>query len=216
MNIEKARFNMIEQQIRPWNVLDQEVLDMLIVVKREEYFPAEQKSLAFFDTELPLPDGSKAMTPKLEARILQELGLKKQENVLLIGAGTGYLAAMLAYRARHVTVLESSKVLHELAAGNLHRNHVNNVDVVLADAFSEKNTGNYDAIVIAGGLESIPEHLQKQLNVGGRLLAFVGQLPTLTAELLTRASSSEIVKKNLFETVVAPAAGAKPVSHFSL
>lgn len=216
MNVEKARFNMIEQQIRPWNVLNQEVLDMLIVVKREDYFPAEQKSLAFFDTELPLPDGSKAMTPKLEARILQELAVKKQESVLLVGAGTGYLAAMLAYRARHVTVLESSKVLHELATNNLHRNHVSNVDVVLADAFSDKNTGSYDAIVIAGGLEQLPEHFQQQLNVGGRLLAFVGQLPALTAQLFTRTSATAVSKQNLFETVVEAAAGAKPVSHFSL
>lgn len=216
MNIEKARFNMIEQQIRPWNVLDQEILDMLIAVKREDYFPEEQKSLAFFDTELPLPDGSKAMTPKLEARILQELALKKQESVLLIGAGTGYLAALLAYKSRHVTVLETSKVLHELATDNLRRNHVSNVDVVLANAFSDKNTGTYDAIIVAGGLEQLPEHLQKQLNVGGRLLAFVGQLPALTAQLVTRTSASALSSRNLFETVVAPAAGAKPVSHFSL
>ncbi|MFZ6653678.1 protein-L-isoaspartate O-methyltransferase family protein [Undibacterium sp. TJN19] len=216
MNTEKNRFNMIEQQIRTWNVLDQDVLDMLIVVKREDFFPAEQKSLAFFDTELPLPDGSKAMTPKLEARILQELHLKKPETVLLVGAGTGYLAALLAYKARHVTVLESLTVLRELAAGNLSKNHVNNVDVVLADAFSPKHTGSYDAIVIAGGIEQIPEHLQKQLNVGGRLLAFVGQLPTLTAQLLTRTSATTITTHNLFETVVAPAAGAVSLSHFSL
>ncbi|MFZ6768126.1 protein-L-isoaspartate O-methyltransferase family protein [Undibacterium sp. Di26W] len=216
MNIEKARFNMIEQQIRPWNVLNQEVLDMLIVVKREDYFPAEQKSLAFFDTELPLPDGSKAMTPKLEARILEELALKKQETVLLIGAGNGYLAALLAYRARHVTVLESSPGLRDLAVANLANNHVSNVDVVLADAFSFKDTGTYDAIVIAGGLEQVPEQLQKQLNAGGRLLAFVGQLPTLTAQLQTRTSGTDVSTRNLFETVVAPAVGAAPVSHFSL
>ena len=135
---------------------------------------------------------------------------------MLVGAGSGYLAALLAYKARHVTVLESSKVLHQLATDNLHKNHISNVDVLLADAFSDKNTGSYDAIVIAGGLEQVPEHLQKQLNINGRLLAFVGQLPTLTAELLTRTSATEIVKKNLFETVVAPATGAKPVSHFSL
>jgi len=96
MTIEKARFNMIEQQIRPWNVLDKNVLDMLIVVKRENYFPEDQKTLAFFDTELPLPDGSKAMNPKVEARILQELNVKKTDAVLLIGAASGYSAALLA------------------------------------------------------------------------------------------------------------------------
>jgi protein-L-isoaspartate(D-aspartate) O-methyltransferase len=115
MNIEKARFNMIEQQIRPWNVLDKDILDMLIVVKRENYFPQDQKTLAFFDTELPLPDGSKAMSPKLEARIVQEVNPKKQESVLLIGAASGYLAALLASVSSHVTVLETSLVLKELA-----------------------------------------------------------------------------------------------------
>ncbi|MBI3285158.1 MAG: protein-L-isoaspartate O-methyltransferase [Burkholderiales bacterium] len=215
MNIEKARFNMIEQQIRPWNVLDKDVLDMLIVVKRENYFPESQKSLAFFDTALPLPGGAHAMEPKLEARIVQELNLKKQESVLLVGAANGYLAALLAYKARHVTVLESSAELKDLAAQNLSKNGVANVDVIWADGPAAKHIGCYDAIVVAGALESVPDSLKKQLNVGGRMLAIVGRLPVMEAELLTRNSEAGFSTRELFETVLQPLPGAAHASHFS-
>ena len=213
MTIEKARFNMIEQQIRPWNVLDKDVLDMLIVVKRENYFPEDQKTLAFFDTELPLPDGSKAMNPKVEARIVQELGLKKTESVLLIGAASGYLAALLAHMTRHVTVLETSPVLKALAEKNLQANGVRNVAVLQADGLSGQHTGNYDVIVVAGALEMIPESLLKQLNVGGRLLAVVGQLPMMHAQLVTRTASG-FNERSVFDTVLPPLAGVEPASTF--
>lgn len=216
MNIEKARFNMIEQQIRPWNVLDKDVLDMLIVVKRENYFPDQQKSLAFFDTELPLPDGSHAMTPKLEARLVQELNLKKKDSVLLIGAASGYVAALLAHMARHVTVLESSPELKELAAKNLNANGVRNVDLILANGLSDKHTGTYDAILVADSLDEIPENLKQQLNVGGRLLVVVGQLPMMTAKLVTRQTNTEFSTKDLFDTVVQAMPGVLHASHFTL
>ena len=213
MTIEKARFNMIEQQIRPWNVLDKDVLDMLIVVKRENYFPEDQKSLAFFDTELPLPDGSTAMNPKVEARILQELAVKKSDSVLLIGAASGYLAALLAYAGRHVTVLEISPVLKELAEKNLHADGVRNVTVLLADGLSGQHTGSYDVIVVAGALDSIPDSLTKQLNVDGRLLAVVGQLPMMHAQIVTRAASG-LTQRAVFDTVLPPLAGVVPASQF--
>ncbi|MBC3884255.1 protein-L-isoaspartate O-methyltransferase family protein [Undibacterium griseum] len=214
MNIEKARFNMIEQQIRPWNVLDKDILDMLIVVKRENYFPEAQKSLAFFDTELPLPGGAKAMSPKLEARIVQELGLKKQESVLLIGAASGYLAALLAHMTRHVTVLETSPLLKELAEKNLAANGVRNVSVLLADGIAGQHAGSYDVIVVAGALESIPEQLKKQLNVNGRLLAIVGQLPVMRGVVVTRQSDAGFDSREVFDTVVPPAPGAVASSAF--
>ena len=214
MNIEKARFNMIEQQIRPWNVLDKDILDMLIVVKRENYFPQDQKTLAFFDTELPLPDGSKAMSPKLEARIVQEVNPKKQESVLLIGAASGYLAALLASVSSHVTVLETSLVLKELAEKNLAADGVRNVSVLLADGLSGQHTGSYDVIVVAGAVESIPETLKKQLNVGGRLLAIVGRLPVMHAELITRSADAVFNTRSVFDTVVNAAPGAVPSSQF--
>lgn len=215
MNIEKARFNMIEQQIRPWNVLDKDVLEMLIVVKRENYFPDNQKSLAFFDTELPLPGGAHAMTPKLEARIMQELQVRKQESVLLIGAASGYLAALLAHSARHVTVLEANAELKELAAQNLSKNGVTNVDVEWGDGLAGKHTGSYDVIVVAGGVETLPESLQKQLNIGGRLFAIVGTAPVMEAGLTTRTAESGFSTRTLFETVVQPLPNAAHVPHFT-
>src|SRR5690348_7276367 len=115
MNIEQARFNMIEQQIRPWNVLDQDVLELLMVVKREQFVPAAYANLAFVDTEVPLPNGAAMFSPKVEARILQELAVKKHEHVLEIGAGSGYMAALLAYKARHVTTVEIDPEIKALA-----------------------------------------------------------------------------------------------------
>lgn len=133
MNIEQARFNMIEQQIRPWNVLAQDVLDLLMVVKREEFVPAAYRSLAFFDTEIPLPGGENMLAPKIEARMLQEANVKKHEYVLEIGAGSGYMAALLAHKARHVTTVEISPELKALAEQNLSDYGVANVDVHLGN-----------------------------------------------------------------------------------
>ncbi|NDI86214.1 protein-L-isoaspartate O-methyltransferase family protein [Undibacterium crateris] len=214
MNIEKARFNMIEQQIRPWNVLDKDILDMLIVVKRENYFPDEQKSLAFFDTELPLPGGTTAMCPRVEARIVQELALKKNESVLLLGAASGYLAALLAHMTRHVTVMEASAELKALAEKNLSDNGVRNVSVLHANGLTTAHTGTYDVIVVAGGLDVMPEQLQKQLNVGGRLLAIAGALPVMHANVVTRVSDASFTSRTAFDTAIAPLSGSVPVSQF--
>lgn len=214
MNIEKSRFNMIEQQIRPWNVLDQDILQLLTVVKREDYFPDAQKSLAFFDTELPLPDGGHAMTPKLEARIVQDLVLRKTESVLLIGAASGYLAALLAHQARHVSVIDSSAARVELAAENLAKNGVTNVDLNWCDGLQEKHPGSYDVIVLAGAVEFVPESLTKQLNPGGRLFAVVGQEPVMVAQLITRVDDILFKTVELYETVIQPLAAGPHKSRF--
>lgn len=214
MTIEKNRFFMIEQQIRPWYVSDQDVLNSLIVVKREKFFPENQQSLAFFDTELPLPDGSHALTPKLEARIIQDLEIKKQESVLLIGAGTGYLAALLGYKARQVTVLESSPELLSIAQTNLRTNDVNNVTLVAANGLVDQHEGYFDVIIIAGSVELVPEHLQQQLTLGGRLYTIVGAEPVMTAQITTRTSEKEFTTRKLFETVVQPLRQSKPLSKF--
>ena len=134
MNIEQARFNMIEQQIRPWDVLDADILDLLLVVKRENFVPEAYKNLAFVDTMIPLPDGESMLTPKLEARIAQDIQAKKHENVLLVGAGTGYLAALLSHRARHVTAVEISPEMKAVAEKNLAANGISNVSVELGNA----------------------------------------------------------------------------------
>jgi protein-L-isoaspartate(D-aspartate) O-methyltransferase len=203
MNIEQARFNMIEQQIRPWNVLDQDVLDLLVVVKREDFVPAEYKSLAFADTEIPLPGGEAMFTPKIEARILQEVALKKHENVLEIGAGSGYMAALLAHKGRHVTSIEIAPELKALAETNLANAGVSNVTVELGDGAEGWASGApYDVIVISGGLEVLPEALLKQIKVGGRIAAIVGTPPVMTAQIITRVSESAYDTVKVFETNV--------------
>ena len=203
MNIEQARFNMIEQQIRPWNVLDQDVLELLLVVKREDFVPAAYKTLAFADTEIPLPGGEAMFTPKIEARILQEVQLKKHENVLEIGAGSGYMAALLAHKARHVTSIEINPELKELAQTNLARCGVSNVTVELGDGAQGWGTGApFDVIVISGALEVLPEAFLKQVKVGGRIAAIIGQAPAMTAQVITRVTETAYDTVKVFETNV--------------
>lgn len=216
MNIEKARFNMIEQQIRPWDVLDQEVLDLLVVVKREAFVPAAYQSLAFVDTEIPLPGGECMLAPKLEARILQEIGLKKHENVLEIGAGSGYMAALLAHKARHVTTVDINPTLKALAEKNLATYGVANVNVELgngAQGWSGKEV-QYDAIVISGSLPVLPDAFLKQLKVGGRLFVVVGEAPVMSAQLITRVSDAAYNTVKLFETEIRPLHEVLASSHF--
>lgn len=216
MNIEQARFNMIEQQIRPWDVLDQDVLDLLMVVKREDFVPAAYKNLAFVDTEIPLPCGEAMFTPKLEARILQEVGLKKHENVLEIGAGSGYMAALLAYKGRHVTSVEIEPELKALAEKNLAANGVSNVKVELGNgAQGWGNGAHFDVIVISASVPVLPEVFMQQVKVGGRILAIIGEAPVMSAHLITRVSESAYDTVKLFETNVKPLVLATTPSHFT-
>jgi protein-L-isoaspartate(D-aspartate) O-methyltransferase len=216
MNIEQARFNMIEQQIRPWNVLDQDVLDLLLVVKREQFVPAAHKALAFVDTEIPLAGGAAMFTPKIEARILQEVQVKKHENVLEIGAGSGYMAALLAHKARHVTSVEINPELQAFAQANLARAGVSNVTVELGDGAQGWSAGApYDVIVISGALEALPEAFLKQVKVGGRIAAIIGQAPVMTAQVITRASETAYDTVKVFETDVKPLTDAVKHSRFT-
>lgn len=203
MNIEQARFNMIEQQIRPWDVLDLEVLGLLSIVKRENFVPAAYRDLAFADLELPLPGGHKMLFPRVEARVLQELAVKKHENVLLIGAGSGYLAALFAARAQHVTAVEIDPVVAKLAEDNLRNNGVTNAEVVLGDGsrgWPEK--APYDVICVAGGLPVVPQEMLEQLKTGGRLSAFVGGRPVMKAQIITRIDDKQYRVADVFETYV--------------
>ncbi|KQQ47511.1 protein-L-isoaspartate O-methyltransferase [Duganella sp. Leaf126] len=205
MNIEQARFNMIEQQIRPWDVLDTEVLDLLHVVKRENFVPVAHKALAFVDTEIPLPGGESMLYPKIEARLLQDVMLKKHEAVLEIGTGSGYMAALLAHRARHVTTVEISPELKALAEQNLAANGVTNVTVELGDGAQGWTKGApFDVIVVSGSLPELPEALLKQLKVGGRLAVIIGQAPAMKAQLVTRTGEAGYDTRTLFETSVKP------------
>jgi protein-L-isoaspartate(D-aspartate) O-methyltransferase len=215
MNLEKARFNMIEQQIRTWDVLDQDVLDLLLVVKREAFVPEAYKSLAFVDTQIPLPDGEFMFAPKMEARILQEMDIKKHEHVLEIGTGSGYMAALLAHKARHVTTVEIDPVLKALAEKNLAGYGVSNVDVVLGNGgHGWPAQAPYDAIVISGSLRVLPEEFLQQVKVGGRIFAIIGEPPVMSAQITTRTADAGYETTKIFETEVKPLRDVSGPSQF--
>jgi len=215
MNIEQARFNMIQQQIRPWNVLDQDVLDLLHVVKREQFVPAAYQNLAFADVEIPLPGGEAMLAPKFEARILQETGVKKHETVLEIGTGSGYMAALLAHRAAKVTTVEINPETAELAKKNLANAGIHNVTVEVGNGAQGWEKGApYDVIVISGALEVLPEAILKQVKVGGRIAAIVGQAPVMEAAIISRTGENTYSTIKVFETNVRYLTGAPVPSHF--
>ncbi|MBS1158087.1 MAG: protein-L-isoaspartate O-methyltransferase [Proteobacteria bacterium] len=210
MNIEQARFNMIEQQIRPWEVLDPQVLDLLFVVKREDFVPAAYRNLAFADMEIPLGSGQVMLAPRVEAKLLQELTIKKTDKVLEIGTGSGYMAALLAARAEHVVTVEVRPELADFARQNLERAGVTNVSIEVADgAKGWSQNAPYDAIVVSGSVPVLPDALLKQLRVGGRLAVIVGEAPVMEAQLITCTADGIYNTINLFETVV-PALDGTP------
>jgi protein-L-isoaspartate(D-aspartate) O-methyltransferase len=202
MNFEQARFNMIEQQIRTWEVLDPGVLELLAVVRREDFVPAAYRAMAFVDTEVPLPSGQCMLAPKVEARLLQELAVQRHERVLEVGAGSGHMAALLAHKAQHVTSLEIVPELARLAADNLRRAWIVNVAVLEADASrTVAQDGPFDVIVLSGSVAEVPRTLLAQLKPGGRLTAVVGQLPIMRAVLVTRSGETGFSSVQLFDTV---------------
>ena len=202
MNTEQARFNMIEQQIRPWDVLDPTVLTLLSQLHREDFVPAAYRSMAFMDTEVPLPDGQCMLTPRVEARLLQELQLQGDENVLEVGAGSGFMAALLAHRARRVLTLEISDTLARLAEANLRRAGLSNVTVRCFDGCGgARGEAPFDAIVLSGSVALVPQPLLEQLKRGGRLIAIVGDEPVMRARLYKRIDDASWSQLDLFDTV---------------
>ncbi|MFP5401618.1 MAG: protein-L-isoaspartate O-methyltransferase family protein [Gammaproteobacteria bacterium] len=203
MNFEKARFNMVEQQIRPWEVLDQDVLDLLMTVKREEFVPAAYRELAFTEVEIPIGCGQIMLKPVIEGKVLQALRLAKSDSVLEVGTGSGYFAALLAARAEWVRTIEIECELVKLAGANLARNGVENVVVVQGDGIGGwAERAPYDVIVVSGGLPFVPQALLEQLKVGGRLFAFVGEAPVMKARLVTCEGEGRFRTEDIFETVV--------------
>ena len=201
MDFEQARFNMIEQQIRPWDVLDHDVLELLGAVKREDFVPAAYRHLAFSDLDIPLPCGQTMLSPKLEARMLQELAPHEHENVLEIGTGSGFMAALLGHCAAQVISVEIHPELAETAQHKLRAAGVNNVSVRVLDAALELPQGEFDAIMVSGSLAAIPPALVAKLKLGGRLCAIVGQAPMMRAQLLTRIGERESKVVDLFDTM---------------
>ncbi len=212
MDFELARFNMVEQQIRPWNVLDQEVLDLLFVVKREDFVPPAYRAMAFSDTEIPLrvdgkDTGEAMLSPKIEARMMQALHVQRHEQVLEIGAGSGYMAALLAHRARRVVTREIQTTLAGFARANLERAGVSNVSVEHCDGSKIDDAGRYDAIVLSGAVQFVPDEFLRHLAVGGRLVAIVGESPIMSTRLVTRTAEDAFASEDLFETTAKPLVG---------
>jgi protein-L-isoaspartate(D-aspartate) O-methyltransferase len=216
MNLELARFNMIEQQIRPWEVLDQDVLSLLAVVRREEFVPPAHRALAFVDTEVPLPEGQCMLAPKVEARLLQELRVQRHERVLEVGAGSGYMAALLAHRAQSVDTFELRPALAQFARANLARAGVANVRVRDGDGSAgDAAQGPWDAIVLSGSVAAVPDALLAQLKPGGRLAAIEGFEPVMRAVLVTCVGERQWRRVELFDTVAQRLDGFAEPSRFT-
>ncbi len=217
MNLEQARYNMVEQQLRPWEVLDPNVLDLLYVVRREEFVPQAYRQLAFADTEIPLGHDATMLPPKIEARALQALKIRKSDRVLEIGTGSGYMAALLAAHAAHVWTVEIVPELAEAAASRFKRLGIHNIGVSHGDASAGwPAQAPYDVIMVSGALPELPKSLLDQLKTGGRLLGFVGEAPLMEARLITRRSDREFESRVLFETQVPPLTSTRQARPFSL
>ena len=215
MNIEQARFNMIEQQIRTWEVLDPEVLDLLSRVKREDFVPAEHASLAFADLEIPLGDGEAMMQPKVEARILQDLAIQAHENVYEVGTGSGYLTALLAKRARHVTSVEIRGGLQRRAREALGRAAIANVTLLEGDgARAPLAESAFDVIVLTGSTPILPQAFLHRLTPGGRLFAVVGDAPVMKAIVVRQPVAGAFQHAELFETMLKPLVNAAQPPRF--
>ena len=210
MDIERARFNMIEQQIRPWDVLDLDVLALLSQLKREDFVPLAHKALAFVDMQIPLlgsaeeadRQGQCMLEPKVEARMLQDLGVRPHEKVLEVGAGSGYMAALLASRAQRVISLDIEPRLVQVARANLQQAGIRNAEVREADgAKGLAAEGPFDVIVLSGSVAEVPQALLAQLKVGGRLGAIVGEEPMMRATFVLRTGEAEWQSRQPWDTV---------------
>ena len=219
MDLEQTRFNMVEQQIRPWDVLDQKVLNLLFELRREEFVPAVYRSLAFVDMEIPLGYGEVMLAPKMEARILQELQIKKTDRILEVGSGSGYLTALLARQGEHVYSVEIVPELKAMAEKNLQAHGISNVTLEQGDAARGwPDHGPYDVIVLTGSTPVLPQAFQNSLKTGGRLFAVVGDAPVMEAVLIgcvTQEKEAGVYNTvSLFETCIPPLKNAPQPERF--
>jgi len=209
MNIEQARFNMVEQQVRTWEVLDPVVLELMERAPRDAFVPAEYRSLAYADICVPIGHGQVMMPPRVEARLLQELRLDAADRVLEIGAGSGFLTYLLAALAGHVVSVEIHEPLLAGARDRLEAFATHNVTLERADGVRGRPRGApYDAIAVTGSVPLLEEHFQRQLAIGGRLFVIVGEAPAMEALLIRRTGEEQWTSESLFETVLPPLEGA--------
>lgn len=215
LDMEQARFNMIEQQIRPCEVLEGRILELLKHVRREDFVPASMRELAFMDMEIPLGHGASMWQPKLEARTVQELHLGRSDKVLEVGTGSGYLTALLSMLAGHVTSVEIVPELSAMARQHLHAYRRDNITLEIGDAALGWGGGaSYDVIVLTGSTPVLPATFQNSLNVGGRLFAIVGDAPVMEARLVTRVAPDTYEYRNIMEACVAPLQNALQPERF--
>lgn len=213
MDFETARFNMVEQQVRPWEVLDQAVLDRLAAIPRERFVPGDYARIAYADARIPLGEGEVMMPPREQARLLQALALTPRDHVLEVGTGSGYLAALAAGLARRVTTVEISAERKSEAARNLAG--YGNVETIEGDAVRGwPAAGPYDAIAVTGSLPVLDDAFLHQLKPGGRLFVVVGEAPAMEARLVTRVGAHDFATESLFETVLPSLAGARRPNRF--
>jgi protein-L-isoaspartate(D-aspartate) O-methyltransferase len=217
LNIEQARFNMIEQQIRTWDVLDLHILDVLSQTPREEFVPEAHRALAFADLQIPLGHGQNMLHPKMEGRILQTMAIKSTDRILEIGTGSGYLTACLAKLGSHVDSVDIQADFIDSAALRLETHNIGNVTLAVGDAAAGWPQGApYDVIVISGSLPVADPAFQQQLAPGGRLFMVTGSAPAMQAWLITRVGANDFSREVLFETVLPPLINAAPAPQFAL
>lgn len=216
MDVERARYNMVEQQIRPWDVLDTRVLDLLHKVKREDFVPPAYKALAFADLEIPLGLGETMLAPKLEARILQEVAVRPADRILEVGTGSGYMTALLASQGAHVYSVDVVDAFLKLAVERLARHGLHNVTLEAGDAARGWDQhGPYDVIVLTGSVPVLVDRFQQSLAPGGRLFAVVGEAPAMDARLITCEAPGAFSSASLFETCIPPLRNAPQRPRFS-
>jgi len=216
MNLEETRFNMVAQQIRTWNVLDDSVLDLLYKIRREEFVLPANRAMAFVDMETPLGHGQVMLAPKMEARILQELHVQKTDKILEVGSGSGYLTALLAEKGAHVYSAEIVPELKAMAENNLRTHGITNVTIEQGDAAQGWSKHEpYDVIVLTASTPILPETFLKSLNPGGRLFAIVGEDPVMEALLINCTAPGEFKTTKLFETCTAPFINALQPARFT-
>lgn len=217
LNFEEARHNMIVQQIQPWNVRDDKVLDLIQRLPREDFVPADYKEHAFTDMNISLPNGQEMMCPKLEAYMVQALQIQDQDKVLEIGTGTGYVTALLASQARYVITVDIDADMSKRAEEKLSAHQITNVTFDVGDAaLGWDNHGPYDVIAITGSLPILPESFQRTLSVGGRLFAIVGNAPAMEVILITRVKENEWTHEVLLETDIPALINAAEPERFVL
>ena len=217
MDFERARFNMVEQQVRPWEVLDRAVLDLMERAPRDAFVPKEYRRLAYADIAVPIGNGETMLPPRVEGRLLQALRIGPEDRVLEIGAGSGFLTWLLAQRAAHVTSIEIDPALAERARANLAAHGVGNATVEVGDGRRGRGDGQrYDAIAVGGSIPVPEPAFEERLEVDGRLFVVVGTAPTMEAMLVHRTGESEWIRESMFETVLPPLAGCEAPRRFVL